>query len=342
MALIPAIPLSTSDAGLWSPTLKDQITKSRWRDWAHVLINGTGILNNWKWPDIEGFEEFAGPKIHSAAWDHSVEFEGKLFVYAVVDLDLSGQVLESELKKGDGTEAPGNRQYTFTGADKKGFREDPGSHLEFRKEIEADINIITEEMNRRMGPGNEKLKEFIIPKWSPGCRRISPGDGYLEALVQPNVEPVYGGIKQAVPGGLVSDDGMFHNMDVLACATDFNGAFKPAFKVVNGDGKTVQEDWGDSVNFHFDTFHRTTVFQEECRSWFKDGKIKNRVYLWPGPTVHFLKSIKDSRFEDYDIRWRYGNRFAYLGNGEVKASKMNDVHGLSPYVRSSDYDWDVE
>ena len=25
-----------------------------------------------------------------------------------------------------------------------------------------------------------------------------------------------------------------------------------------------------------------TVWQENCRSWFKDGKIKNRIYLWPG------------------------------------------------------------
>lgn len=34
---------------------------------------------------------------------------------------------------------------------------------------------------------------------------------------------------------------------------------------------------------HFDEFHKTTVWQEECRSWFKDGKQKNRIYLWPGP-----------------------------------------------------------
>lgn len=157
---------------------------------------------------------------------------------------------------------------------------------------------------------------------------------------------------------------------------------------------------------HFDEFHKTTVWQEECRSWFKDGKQKNRIYLWPGPvsaaapphhdvhitstplkkriharrahytpyalvsflirhciydesspppswdmprltsarlqTIHFLKSIKDPRFEDYDIRWRYRNRFAYLGEGEVKANKTKDVAGLSPYVRDHDHEWGVE
>ena len=59
-------------------------------------------------------------------------------------------------------------------------------------------------------------------------------------------------------------------------------------------------------------------------------------------TIHFLKSIKNPRLEDYNIRYRYKNRFAFLGNGEIKASKSRDVLGLSTYVRSADYEWDVE
>ena len=110
--------------------------------------------------------------------------------------------------------------------------------------------LITEEMHRRIGPGHEELKKHIIPKWSPGCRRISPGDGYLEALVQPNVEPVYGGIQKIVPEGIVDDKGTLHKMDILVCATGFNVAFKPAFKVINEFGKTVQEDWGEGVNLY--------------------------------------------------------------------------------------------
>jgi hypothetical protein len=198
-----------------------------------------------------------------------------------------------------------------------------------------------------MGPGHEKLKEFIIPKWSPGCRRISPGDGYLEALVQPNVEPVFDNIVKCVPEGIVTEDGKVHKLDVLVCATGFQVAFRPAFKLTNSNGVTLDEDWGSSPNLylglsaprfpnyytivgpgatwssgtllpsietsveysvkmmkkiqseaiksidvkqealddiyaHFDEFHKTTVWQEECRSWFKDGKKKNRIYLWPG------------------------------------------------------------
>jgi hypothetical protein len=207
-------------------------------------------------------------------------------------------------------------------------------------------------------------------------------------------------IEKIVPEGIQTVDGKVHKMDVLVCATGFKVAFKPAFRVINAAGKTIDEDWVNGPNLymgvsaprypnyytivgpgatwsngtllpsiettieysvkmmkkiqteaikaievqqealdeiyaHFDEFHKATVWKEECRSWFKDGKIKNRIYLWPGPTIHFLKSIKEPRMEDYNIRWRYKNRFAFLGNGDVKATATRDVQGLSTYMRSS-------
>ncbi|KAL4963407.1 flavin-containing monooxygenase [Aspergillus stella-maris] len=438
---------------IWNITLENTQTKEQWQDWSHCVVNGTGILNSWKWPDVAALKDFEGPKMHSAAWDHSVDYHGKnvgvigtgsTSVQIVPELQKTckqvqvfmrsptwvsppfGATALSNLKdQSNGGECdPGNRQYTFTEEDKKRFREDPDYHLAFRKGIESEVNglfgmyfqgselsnifraAITDEMYRRMGPGQEELKKFIIPKFAPGCRRISPGDGYLEALVQPNVKPVFGDIKKATESGLMMADGTEHKFDILVCATGFNVAFKPAFRVINAEGKTIQEDWGDGVNLyfgvsaprfpnyytivgpgatwsngtllpsiettieysvkcmkkmqtevirslavkqealddiyeHFDEFHKNTVWQEECRSWFKDGKRKNRIYLWPGPTVHFLKSIKDPRFEDYDIKYRYGNRFAFLGNGSVKAGVTGDAMGLATYVRSSDYDWSV-
>ncbi|KAF2737728.1 FAD/NAD(P)-binding domain-containing protein [Polyplosphaeria fusca] len=438
--------------GIWKLTIENPQTKEKRNDWAHVFINGTGILNTWKWPEIEGLHDFNGPVMHSAKWDHSVDFNGKTAgvigtgstsVQIVPQLQkicnevqvymrsptwisppFGAGALTNDLQKGEEVN-PGQRQYDFTEADKKKFADDPEYHLDFRKRIEAEINslfgmykqgselsnmfreVIYNEMHRRMGPGHEKLKEFIIPKWSPGCRRISPGDGYLEALVQDNVTPVFDGIKRVVPEGIETVDGKVHKMDVLVCATGFQVAFQPAFIVRNGAGKTIKEDWShgpnlyfgvsaprfpnyytivgpgatwsngtllpsiettieysikcmkkmqtegikamavkqdalDEIYAHFDTFHQHTVWQEECRSWFKDGKIKNRIYLWPGATIHFLKSIKDPRWEDYDYTYRYKNRFAFLGNGDVKATASKDVLGLSPYIRNSDHEWSID
>jgi hypothetical protein len=59
-------------------------------------------------------------------------------------------------------------------------------------------------------------------------------------------------------------------------------------------------------------------------------------------TIHFLKSIKRPRYEDYNYRYRYKNRFAFLGNGDVKGTATGDVQLLAPYVRGSDHEWEVE
>lgn len=108
---------------------------------------------------------------------------------------------QRQLGKGD---APPNAQYYFSEEEKKKFRDDPEFHLAYRKKLESAVNNLFEmflkdtdtnraaeklmraEMNRRIGPGHDELKEKLIPSWPPGCRRITPGDGYLEALVQPS------------------------------------------------------------------------------------------------------------------------------------------------------------
>ncbi|KAE9367187.1 FAD/NAD(P)-binding domain-containing protein [Stipitochalara longipes BDJ] len=393
------------EKGIWNTLVDDQITKERGKDWCHVL----------------GSHVFAGPKMHSAKWDASVDYKNKTLVPAVqkdvkhmtafmrsptwIAPPWGTSVLEEDIRKGKKIEK-GKSQHMFTDEEKQRFKDDPDAYLAIRKRLEAEFNSIiqgwirgtpsaktiresiTEEMESRIGTGpeSEMLREMLIPKWAPGCRRISPGDGYLEALQQPNVKPVFGAIKRITPEG---------------------PSFKPAFPLYNGKGKSLDEDWGQHVNLylgltaprfpnyftiagpgstwaagsllpsieagveyvvkvmkkiqqeqiksvevrqdalddlfeHFDEFHKETVYQDNCRSWHKDGKIKNRVYLWPGGTIHHVKTLKEPRYEDYSIRYRYGNCFAFLGNGEVKANMTGDVQGLSTYMRTSDHDWDIE
>lgn len=57
--------------------LQDQVTGKTWYDWAHVFVNGSGLLNTWKWPDIEGLFDFKGDLMHSAKWNHEVDFKNK-------------------------------------------------------------------------------------------------------------------------------------------------------------------------------------------------------------------------------------------------------------------------
>lgn len=48
--------------------------------------------------------------------------------------------------------------------------------------------LFTESMKQKLAKKPEIFTE-ILPQWAPACRRISPGPGYLEALVEDNVRP---------------------------------------------------------------------------------------------------------------------------------------------------------
>lgn len=40
-------------------------------DVGDVMMTGTGVLNEWKWPDIPGLKSFKGKLLHSANYDDS-------------------------------------------------------------------------------------------------------------------------------------------------------------------------------------------------------------------------------------------------------------------------------
>ena len=43
----------------------------------NAVINAHGPVNRWKWPDIPGFADFAGVKMHTANWDPDADLAGK-------------------------------------------------------------------------------------------------------------------------------------------------------------------------------------------------------------------------------------------------------------------------
>lgn len=46
-------------------------------DFCDVFINASGVLNNWRWPDVEGLDDYRGVLLHTANWDDDVQLEGK-------------------------------------------------------------------------------------------------------------------------------------------------------------------------------------------------------------------------------------------------------------------------
>ncbi|KAH8691878.1 hypothetical protein BGW36DRAFT_431121 [Talaromyces proteolyticus] len=280
--------------GIYKIVIEDTTTGETREDWSHVLVNATGNLNKWKWPEIEGLHDFAGPKMHPSQWDESVDFAGKtvgiigtgstaiqvvpqlqkisknlkLFMRSPtwISPPFGGDVLKDDIKGGQ--ENTASRQYVFTEEDKRKFREDPNFLLNLRQKIEAEVNLLfpffergtnlqkkmhskmTEEMNTRIGSGHDELKKHLIPKWLPGCRRITPGDGYLEALTQENVQPIFNDISKITRDGVIDFDGELHKVDILVCATGFDIPYAPHFKLTNGDGINMQDDWNNDPNLY--------------------------------------------------------------------------------------------
>lgn len=88
--------------------------------------------------------------------------------------------------------------------------------------------------------GRPDLLGVFSPTFGVGCRRITPGAGYLEALCEDNVRLFTGDIDSISSSGL-SVSGDHVDADVLVCATGFNTSAIPAFPVVGRDGVTLAE-----------------------------------------------------------------------------------------------------
>lgn len=74
-------------------------------------------------------------------------------------------------------------------------------------------------MKRKLA-GREDLIEKLIPTtFNVGCRRPTPGNGFLEALTRVNVTTFTQGISRITEKGFVNQDGTEFEVDIIICAT---------------------------------------------------------------------------------------------------------------------------
>ena len=59
------------DQARWSIEVSSKTSTVPAKVQADVFVNAGGILNDWKWPDIEGLSSFEGALIHTASWVRS-------------------------------------------------------------------------------------------------------------------------------------------------------------------------------------------------------------------------------------------------------------------------------
>ncbi|KAI5371083.1 Putative flavin monooxygenase, FAD/NAD(P)-binding domain superfamily [Septoria linicola] len=271
----------SQDRGKWFVQVKkpDGTTSE---DSCDVLISARGLLNTKQWPDIKSFNTFRGEVMHSAAWNTNYDFRNKRIgvigsgssaIQIIPKLQkLSGAQLNCFMRSRTWISPPfGQRVADEYKLDDSmlisqeqiaQFEADPEAWFEFRTKIEADANNIhaltlkgsemqvaaqkmfEETMRSRLAKEPEYY-DRIKPEFSPGCRRLTPGPGFLEALVEDNVAFISDKISHMEQNGVVTEDGKLHEIDVLVCATGFYASAAPPFPVVGLNGRTLQEHWHD-------------------------------------------------------------------------------------------------
>ena len=95
-------------------------------------------------------------------------------------------------------------------------------------------DLFRKSMTDRLG-NSEKGKraaELLVPSFPVGCRRQTPGPGFLEAIIQDNIELRWDDISKITERGILTRSGVELEYDIIVCATGFDTSFKPSFPLV--------------------------------------------------------------------------------------------------------------
>ena len=106
----------------------------------------------------------------------------------------------------------------------------------------AFVDVYRKSMAERLAKKPELLK-ILMPAFSPGCRRLTPGTGFLEALTEDNVEVINDRVAAVTETGVRLASGREVRADAIACATGFRVTAPPNFEVVGRDGLTLARRW---------------------------------------------------------------------------------------------------
>lgn len=106
------------------------------------------------------------------------------------------------------------------------------------------------EMKTKLGY-DERLLKALVPEFGVGCRRPTPGNGYLEALGASNVKVATDEIQEIVPEGVKLTTGEVIKVDTFICATGFDISFFPRFKMTGRNGAVLSEQWSKKPEAYF-------------------------------------------------------------------------------------------
>ncbi|MFI6305857.1 flavin-containing monooxygenase [Amycolatopsis thailandensis] len=234
---------------------------------ADVFIPAVGQLSRPVLPDIPGQESFEGNSFHSARWDHDVDLRGKKV--AVIGTGASAIQFVPELQRqaGELTVFQRTAPYIMAKRDthyrrwqQRLFRHLPATQLLGRLRIFLLAEYATYAMTkhpflakvfelrtaqlRRRHIKDRALREKLTPDYPLGCKRILFTNDYLPALAQHNVAVETRRISAITPSGVLTEDGVEHEADVIVYGTGFAAKdFLGEIEVEGLGGRSLADAW---------------------------------------------------------------------------------------------------
>jgi cation diffusion facilitator CzcD-associated flavoprotein CzcO len=249
--------------GIWIATAGDGM-----RIRARVLVSGMGALHVPRYPDLKGLDRFKGPAFHSAAWDHSVDLDGKNV--AVVGTGASAIQFVPQIAPRVGKLSLFQRtppwivprlDFAFSEKWKSRFRSIPITRwalrqfIFWRQEFRV-LGFLGNESVRKKAEDialrllarrikDPKLRAALTPNYQLGCKRVLVSDDYYPTLNRSNVELVTEGIAEVCEHSIVTRDGVERPIDVLIYGTGFR-ATEPLIgcRLVGKGGVEIHDAWG--------------------------------------------------------------------------------------------------
>ncbi len=109
--------------------------------------------------------------------------------------------------------------------------------------------LFAKTMKQRLGdsPKGRQLADILVPDFPVGCRRQTPGPGFLEALMRDNVDLRWDDIAKITEKGILTKSGEELEFDAIVCATGFDTTFRPTFPIVGRNGVDLAKKWDDGT-----------------------------------------------------------------------------------------------
>jgi cation diffusion facilitator CzcD-associated flavoprotein CzcO len=238
------------------------------------VISAVGLLSVPSYPDWPGYDDFKGVKLHTAAWDNSVDLTGKRV--AVVGVGSSAcQVVPTVAPIVDKLyvyqREPGwimpKGDYNYSEEELGRMRTE--SRKDYLKRRKKDFDLINSPMifGRVYKPytsvaknaraycesyiaetfkDRPDLRELITPKYAFVGKRLVFSSEFYPALLRDNVTLIPHGVERLTETGVVDTAGNETPIDVLIMATGYIPLKTvTAMNIVGRDGLKLSDAWGD-------------------------------------------------------------------------------------------------